>query len=251
MEIIIGSARIDENGKLKNGKAGDQKQTTTDDYKGEVSFQNFYVHSKGWYVFRAKSAIIAKKLALSMKNACNNPFIGYDQNQRTGVLRYGTLTHTATECDCSSLVRQCIKESSGVDVGNFSTENEASVLEKSGLFESKKSYTNGMSLYEGDILVTKTKGHTAICVYAYTRMIKPNVAKPVLKRGSTGNEVKYLQEDLNFFGSGLVVDGSFGKKTEDALKKWQNLNTDLNGNKLAVDGSYGNKSYGRMLQLLS
>lgn len=33
MSIIIGSARIDERGKLSGGTAGDQKQTGIDDYK--------------------------------------------------------------------------------------------------------------------------------------------------------------------------------------------------------------------------
>ena len=41
-KIIIGSARMGENGRTTGGKAGDQKQTTQDDYSGEVSMQNFY-----------------------------------------------------------------------------------------------------------------------------------------------------------------------------------------------------------------
>ena len=251
MEYIIGSARIDENGKIKGGKAGDQNQTTTDDYKGEVSMQKFYLHSKGWYVFRAKSADVARKMACAMKVACNNPLIGYDQNQRNGIWTYGTNTKTKTECDCSSLVRQCIKEASGTDVGNFRTIDEPKYLAKSGLFEEKKVYTNGMALYEGDILVTKTSGHTVIVIEGYTRSNKPKVAKPTLKYGAKGEQVKLLQQDLNYFGAGLDVDGSFGQKTETALKNWQKLNTDIDGKKLSVDGSYGNKSYGRMLQLLS
>ena len=32
---IIGSARIDERGKATGGKAGDQKQKSTPDYKGD------------------------------------------------------------------------------------------------------------------------------------------------------------------------------------------------------------------------
>ena len=38
--IIIGSAKIDEHGKATGGKAGDQKQKTSPDYKGEVAMQN-------------------------------------------------------------------------------------------------------------------------------------------------------------------------------------------------------------------
>lgn len=252
VEYIIGSARSDENGKLRGGQAGDQKQkSNTDDRVGEVSMQKFYLHSKGWYVFRAKSAEIAHKLAYAMRVACNNPLIGYDQAQREGIWTYGTNTKTKTECDCSSLVRQCIKEASGVDVGNFTTAIEPSMLAKSGLFEDKKTYATGMALYEGDILVTKTSGHTVIVVEGYTRSGRPQVAKPTLKYGAKGEQVKLLQQDLNYFGAGLEVDGSFGQKTETALKNWQKLNTDVNGNKLAVDGSYGSKSYNAMLKLLS
>ncbi|MGA9380470.1 MAG: peptidoglycan-binding protein [Phormidium sp.] len=44
---------------------------------------------------------------------------------------------------------------------------------------------------------------------------------PTLRRGSTGSDVKYLQEILNSFGYSLVVDGIFGANTEAAVKKFQ------------------------------
>lgn len=44
---------------------------------------------------------------------------------------------------------------------------------------------------------------------------------PVVKRGCKGAEVKTVQELLNGWGYGLDVDGSFGKKTEDAVKAFQ------------------------------
>jgi cell wall-associated NlpC family hydrolase len=165
MSIIIGSARIDENGKATGGKLGDQKQTSnTNDTKGEVSMQSFYVHTKGWNVLRAKQADIAKKIAAAMKTACNNVNIGYDQSNRGGVIKYGTATETPTECDCSSLVRQCVKEAAGIDSGDFTTGNEVSKLAATGLFEAAFAYTSDTVLYTGDILVTKTKGHTAVVV---------------------------------------------------------------------------------------
>lgn len=170
MAVIIGSARIDENGKAHGGAAGDQKQTSSiNDTVGEVSMQNFYVHSKGWYILRPKDAAIANKIAANMKTACDNANIGYDQYQRSGVITNGINTKTPTESDCSSLVRECVKEASGKDPGNFTTENEVDVLEATGLFESKITYTSGTTLYTGDILVTKTKGHTAIVVSGAAR----------------------------------------------------------------------------------
>lgn len=162
MSVVMGSARIDERGKASGGIAGDQKQTTKDDYKGEVSQQNFYVHAKGWYILRPKNPDHAERIALNMILACNNPNLGYDQSNREGVIKNGINTAVKTECDCSSLVRACIKEATGKDVGNFTTLNESEVLEKSGLFEPRRSYVMGSTLYVGDIIVTKSKGHTGI-----------------------------------------------------------------------------------------
>ena len=164
MSVIIGSARIDERGKASGGAAGDQKQTGKPDYSGEVSLQNFYIVSKGWYVIRPKSAAHAVKIAERMLTACNNINIGYDQGGRLGVISNGINTTKPTEADCSSLVRACVKEATGKDPGNFTTATEVKILEATGLFEEKISYKSGVTLYTGDILVTKTQGHTVIVV---------------------------------------------------------------------------------------
>ena len=258
MSVIIGSARIDENGHAVGGSAGDQKQKSTPDYSGEISMQNFYVSNKGWYIVRPKSAEHAKKIAANMKTACNNKNIGYDQGGRLGVIKYGVATKTKTEADCSSLVRACVKEATGKDPGDFYTGNEVDKLEATKLFESKKSYVNGMKLYEGDILVTKTKGHTAIVVSGFSRVDSADtkkriIAKPTLRKGSVGYEVTVLQKNLNtikksvfakLFSSKLIEDGEFGPNTEDALKKFQKKY------KLTVDGIYGPKSAEKMGSLI-
>ena len=158
MAVIIGSARHDEHGNCySSGKAGDQTGQ-------EVSTQNFYNHSKGWNVLRAKDNKVAEKLAEAMKIACDNKNIGYDQSERYGIIKHGINTKVKTECDCSSLVRACIIYASGKDVGDFNTSNERSVILKSGLFKDVGSYEQGDTLYNGDILVTRTKGHTVIVV---------------------------------------------------------------------------------------
>jgi hypothetical protein len=170
MNIIIGSARVDERGTYSGGTAGDQKQgNAVPDMRGEVSMQSFYVHRKGWYVIRPKDANIARGIAAAMKQACNNPNIGYDQAGRYGILTYGTNTKVKTEADCSSLVRQCVKEASGKDPGDFTTWNEVQALNATGLFEPARAYTSSVKLYEGDVLVTKTKGHTVIVTDGYSR----------------------------------------------------------------------------------
>ena len=193
MGVIIGSARIGENGSITGGAAGDQKQTSTPDYKGEVSLENFYVHRKGWYVIRAKSDDIANKIASAMIRACNNPNIGYDQNGRYGVVTNGTNTKVKTEADCSSLVRTCVKEASGKDPGDFNTSSEPGVLQKTGLFEATKTYTSGMTLYTGDILVTKTKGHTVIV----TNGAKRGKSQPTIKETKVNYTGKVNATSLN------------------------------------------------------
>lgn len=58
-----------------------------------------------------------------------------------------------------------------------------------------------------------------------------------LKRGSKGQQVKYLQLLLNWaIDANLEIDGSFGKLTEKAVKKFQKLYG------LQVDGHFGAKS---------
>lgn len=158
MAILVGSARIDENGKIAGGAVGDQNGR-------EVALENFYVHSQGWFILRPISVAHAKAIAERMKAACNNPCIGYDQYNRLGVITYGINTKTNTECDCSSLVRECVKEGTGKDPGNFTTDNEASKLLATGLFE-KITFVSleKTPVYDGDILVTKTKGHTVVVV---------------------------------------------------------------------------------------
>lgn len=170
-KIRVGSARIDE-----NGTAGwDGKAVAGDQTGKEVCEQNFYVHSKGWNILRPKSVDHANAIASNMIKACNNDNIGYDQSNRLGVVKNGIDTDTPTESDCSSLVREVIKESTGVDVGNFTTGNEASVLEKSGLFEERVAYVSQTKtpVYNGDVLVTKTKGHTVVVTSGNPRKTAP------------------------------------------------------------------------------
>lgn len=228
-KVMIGSARKDENGRYTGGAAGDQTGK-------EVSAQNFYKHSKGWYVLRAKSAEVAAKLANAMQTACDNQNIGYDQGQRLDVItqirKYGTLEKIAvkTECDCSSLVRACCIEA-GFDPGNFTTGNEAAVLAGTGYFDPKVSVSSAAQLHAGDILVTKTKGHTVI-------VVGTEVKRQTLKRGSRGADVTYLQERLTAQGYNVgEIDGDFGRKTEKAVMDYQ---SDYG---LKIDGIVGAKTW--------
>lgn len=173
MAIMVGSARRDEQNKY-NGVAGDQTQKySTNDTVGEVSMQEMYTHSKGWLILRPKSIEHAKKIAERMETACNNKNIGYSQTDRYGIGTYGIDTKVKTNCDCSSLVRQCVKEATGKDPGDFTTLNEADKLEATGLFETVIIYVSQdkTPVFDGDILVTKTKGHTVIVVSGNPRKL--------------------------------------------------------------------------------
>ena len=164
MSVRVGSARIDERGAASGGKAGDQTG-------GEVSTQAWYKHSKGWVVIRAKSDAVRSKIAEAMESACANNHIGYDQSQRLTLYNAvkslgfnpGKVT-TNVETDCSALVRVCCAFA-GVTVGDFNTSSEVSVLSKSGMFDviTEAAVCNSSDyLRRGDILVTKTKGHTVV-----------------------------------------------------------------------------------------
>lgn len=164
-KIIIGSARIDEKGGI-SGAAGDQTGK-------EVATQSFYVHKKGWNIFRAKDKLHRTKLAEFMKKYCLDDNVGYSQSQRSQIMKYdGT---KKVNCDCSSLVRRCIKDATGTDIGNFTTATEKTVIEKSGLFDFIGKYSDGLRLEKGDILCSCQKGHTAVVVESSISDQEPKV----------------------------------------------------------------------------
>ena len=203
MAIRVGSARNDENGRISGGAAGDQTGR-------EVMIQDYYMHKKGWYMLRPKSIDDANRIAQAMTDACNNNNIGYDQFSRLGVItqvkKYGSLKKIAvkTEADCGTLVRACCIEA-GFDPGNFSTANEVEVLKKTGRFEDPVSVTSSTVLYNGDILVTKTKGHTVIVVSGRARTAT----------NTTGNSASASKPSK----STLTADGYWGAATIKRLQQ--------------------------------
>lgn len=152
-KLMFGSARIDENGHTYGGEAGDQTGK-------EVMEQAGYVHKKGWIILRPKQKAFAEKLAEGMRIACANKNIGYDQKNRSGVIKYGVKSKVKTEADCGTLVRACCIYA-GADPGTFYTGNEQKILEASGLFRAIP-FTGLDSCRVGDVLVTQKKGHTVI-----------------------------------------------------------------------------------------
>ena len=240
--IKFGSARIDENGKATGGKGGDQTGR-------EVSEQGFYMHAKGWLCFRPKSVPVANDMALAMHDACANDNIGYDQSNRqimAMIKKYGSMDNIKekTETDCSNLVRGCIYQATGVDVGNFNTATEPAALRKSGLFDEVE-IKSEKDVYNGDILVTKTKGHTVIATSGRARSGKtytgewPKLpARGWFKSGDVSAEVCKLKKFLNWFG-GYGLDEknkNYLTKTAAAVKDFQRKVGEKD------DGEFGSKS---------
>lgn len=168
MAVLIGSARINELNNAGYGvthKAGDQTSK-------EVSTQNWYLHEKGWIMFRAKDAAVREKIAKCMEMACANDHIGYCQPHNLTLYneakKYGwdvSKVNVDCETDCSALVRICLLAAGLSDPGAFSTAMEPTVLSNTGKFDKytdANHTTKSDYLMRGDILVTKTSGHTVV-----------------------------------------------------------------------------------------
>ena len=203
--VKVGSARIDENGNANWGKAGDQNGQ-------EVAIEPYYSHRLGWYMLRAKDENVARKIGLAMTEACLNDNIGYDQSGRYGVIEclkvYGRIAkiNKPTEADCSSLVRACCIQA-GIQVGDFNTASQVAVLEKTGAFHKVVLVTPNTKLQVGDILVTRTKGHTVIVTKADTKSTL--TPKPETKP-QTGGKAKKSVEAV----AKEIIDGKWGNNPE-------------------------------------
>lgn len=253
MAVTVGSARIDEQGQSHSGKAGDQTGK-------EVSRQSWYKHSKGWRVFRAKDAAKAERIARCMEMACDNEKIGYDQYQRNTLYKYAeavgfdvSKVTTACETDCSALVRVCCAYAGIMGLpSDFRTGNMPKNLMNTGEFaELTGSKYTDQSVYlgVGDILVTKTSGHTVVVLSNGSRYEGSAVARDyepgerLLKKGVQGADVKKVQQWLLELGYDLGscgADGDFGAATEKAVKAFQK------GHGLEADGQYGPMTHAAM-----
>ena len=216
--IEVGSARIDERGNANWGKAGDQNSR-------EVATEPYYKHRLGWYLLRPKEAAVARKIGLAMVEACLNNNIGYDQSERYGIInclkKYGRIAkiNEPTEADCSSLVRACCIQA-GIQVGDFNTSSEVAVLEKTGAFQKAVIVTNDTRLFAGDVLVTRSKGHTVIVTEGYPRDDEKATTKPTAKPSAkpsakpkpdkaTGKAKKSIEEVAR-----EIINGKWGNNPE-------------------------------------
>lgn len=250
--VYIGSARIDERGKASGGQAGDQTGK-------EVSTQAWYRHAKGWAVLRPKDGAKAKKIAEAMQVACDNDNIGYDQYQNQSLWNLvkdkgfdPAKADKPCETDCARLVRVCCAYA-GIMADDFYTATEATVLMRTGEFikltDSK--YTDAPDyLGAGDILVTKTKGHTVV-VLSNGKYYDGSADEPeralgdrILRDGDYGADVVELQTRMKAVGYDPgEIDGEFGPNTESAVKALQTAAG------ITVDGEFGPDSLAALVKM--
>lgn len=163
-KVYVGEAIKDEKNNARGGEPGDQTGN-------EVCIREWRLNPKGWRVLRAKDPLVAEKIAWDAKAAAANPHIGYDQGDRRTLYDVAKMCGfncaditTPCECDCSSLVQVCVLYA-GVKIGNFNTASEAKALLKTGAFVelTEEKYTESPDfLRTGDVLITRTKGHTCV-----------------------------------------------------------------------------------------
>ena len=195
MAVMIGSARIDERGKISGGRDGDNNGR-------EVSTQSYYAKpaSAPWRVLRPKDAAKAARTAACMRMACANDHIGYNQSKRLTLYNLAKphgfdVSKVTQNCstDCSALVRVCCAYA-GIAVGNFTTANEARMLLATGEFvemTDRKYRTGSAYLREGDVLVTPGKGHTAVVLSSGNKSEPlPNSSRRTAASGSGDQPVR-------------------------------------------------------------
>ena len=228
--VKFGSARIDENGRARGGRRGDQTGC-------ECMIQQAYWHRNGWKGIRPKDPNKANNIAWIMILACISNLVGYNQDDRYAIffsdLREGILTNA----DCSTLVPFCcIKAGINVNVDGIWTGNLIERLMETGEFETFDVYDLN-ALCTGDILVDgNLTSHTVVVTEGNPRQIG-NVfdePMPTLQWGSQGVEVRKLQGFFNEYGNaGLKIDGDYKSKTADAVRFFQGACG------LETDGIYG------------
>lgn len=249
-KVKIGHAVRNEDGDYTGGTKGDQDSK-------EIRIDEWYLHSKGWYILRAKDPKKAEKLAKAMEELCANNYVGYCTTQTHRINGFNEakkvnfdLSKIKTKCelDCSQSVRVCV-HAAGIECEDFRTENGLKVLKATGEFEvltSDKYCKSSDYLKRGDIAITRTKGHVIVILSNGKNATKSTVTSAISSTISKIDTVKEVQTWLNKnYDAGLKVDNDYGQKTKTALIKA--LQVELNQaykTKLVVDGVFDSKTKG-------
>lgn len=243
--VVVMGLSIDERGKARGGKAGDQNGQ-------EATKKPWYRHPKGWYVLRPIDRKDAEIIASTMEDIVDNNHIGYDQGQRNTLLDAGrkvnwdfSLIDYNVEGDCSKGVQGCCF-AAGIQAGKwndgFRTGNMIGTMMATGRFvklTQDKYCKTSVNLMRGDILVTRTSGHTVV-VRDNGSSVKFALGDRPLSKGASGPDVVELQTALKTLGYGKLlgrwgeekdgIDGDYGSDTIYAVKAFEK------DRKLPIDG---------------
>lgn len=261
--MLCAWASISEKG-TANGIKGDQT-------KKEVKIGNYYNFGQNEFL-RPINEEIGKKIAIAAARIAINDNIGYGQIDRKSSYNefckigwnIDKIKDVKVKCniDCSELALCAVNFALGyaalpstLYTGNIRLAL-LSLKDKNGksLFKCLKNLKE-RNLKVGDLPLKAC--HHIIVVIGYTDyrykekeeketkkkeetkvkdIITAPKGTPLLKEGSKGDRVKDLQKALNKIGNKLVIDGIFGKKTKEAVKKLQKQAN------ISIDGVYGNNT---------
>lgn len=220
--VRVGSARINEKGTVNGGNPGDQTGK-------ECSIQNWYLHSKGWIVLRAKNPAHREAIAHNMESICGNNRIGYCQNHRTSLTNaakpYGydaSKVKVKCETDCSEAVRNCCLYA-GIKVNTFNTASERSVLLSTGKFEvliDTPTTTSSDYLMRGDILVTRSKGHTVVVLDNGSEITSDPAKNPTTHTVKSGETLTKIAAKYGTTAAKIVSDniGKYPRMTKNYIQ---------------------------------
>lgn len=174
MAVQVAQASIDERGKGRGGKAGNQSGT-------ELNIRAAY--NANWHTLVVwRDGARGIRCANAAKGAAGNPRIGYDMDERNTIMPLAeaagwdlSAITKDCECDCSSLASVCaIAAGASKEImyagGNLAwTGNLAERLDKTGLVEVHRGLTYAQMLAKaapGSIWISNT--HTVITVSGAT-----------------------------------------------------------------------------------
>lgn len=234
--VKISNSGSDENGRYKGGKAGDQTGN-------EWRIRDWY--NRPWNcILRHPNANVRATIAHLAILSAENDNIGYDQNQRQTYWEelkangYDPSKITkACESDCSAGVIAIVKATGYLldmkelqNIDATYTGNMRSSLSKAGfdVLTASKYTSCDDYLVAGDILLNDVHHvATAVTNGIYSgEKAKADSTMPLLKKGSKGKAVRFLQLILG----GLDDDGSFGQLTKKAvIAKQKELGVEADG----------------------